>query len=233
MLNITLGKRRERIDLAHFLERMPATTAVETIVLDFSYVDNSDGSGSNVISGEEDVFFYFTGLARVGDIDTNTYRPGAITDHLTSFGGRVPTSGQMSVVEGLEAGATGSYGTVVEPCNFTQKFPVVPVVVERYFRGETLVEAYWKSVRWPGEGLFVGEPLARPFGAQTSSFDGATITVETTAVVPDETWLVEAADSMDGPWRTVLTPTAEAWERQTIEFPHEGAAFYRLERQPL
>jgi xylose isomerase len=27
-----------------------------------------------------------------------------------------------------------------------------------------LIEAYWKSVAWPGQGLFVGEPLARPWG---------------------------------------------------------------------
>lgn len=201
--------------------------------LAFTFIDNADGSGSNVISDESDVLFYFTGLARVADIETNEYRPGAIADHLTSFGGRVPTSGQMSVVEWLEAGATGSYGTVVEPCNFTQKFPVVPVVIERYFRGETLVEAYWKSVRWPGEGLFVGEPLARPFGEQTSSFDGTTISIETNAVVPGETWVVEAADSEDGPWRMVLAPSVDAWERQSLAFPHDGAAFYRLRRQPL
>ena len=200
--------------------------------LSFRFIDNADGSSSNVVSGESDVLFYFTGLARVADIDTNEYRPGAIADHLTSFGGRVPTSGQMSVVEWLEVGVTGSYGTVVEPCNYTQKFPVVPVVVERYFRGETLVEAYWKSVRWPGEGLFVGEPLARPFGAQSASFDGTMLTVETNAVVPGETWAIEAADSEDGPWRMVQAVTSDAWERQTIAFPHDGSAFYRLEQRP-
>jgi hypothetical protein len=27
-----------------------------------------------------------------------------------------------------------------------------------------LIEAYWKSVAWPGQGIFIGEPLARPFG---------------------------------------------------------------------
>ena len=36
----------------------------------------------------------------------------------------------------------------------------------RYMRGETLIEAYWKSVAWPGQGLFIGEPLAAPFLAQ-------------------------------------------------------------------
>jgi hypothetical protein len=28
---------------------------------------------------------------------------------------------------------------------------------------DTLLEAYWKSVAMPGRGLFIGEPLARPY----------------------------------------------------------------------
>jgi hypothetical protein len=32
-----------------------------------------------------------------------------------------------------------------------------------YSTGATALEAYWKSVAWPGEGVFIGEPLARPF----------------------------------------------------------------------
>jgi len=27
-----------------------------------------------------------------------------------------------------------------------------------------LIDAYWESVRMPGQGIFIGEPLARPFG---------------------------------------------------------------------
>jgi len=33
--------------------------------------------------------------------------------------------------------------------------------------GDTVLEAYWKSVEMPGQGLFIGEPLARPFGRST------------------------------------------------------------------
>jgi hypothetical protein len=33
-----------------------------------------------------------------------------------------------------------------------------------YLKGDTLLEAYWKSVAMPGQGLFIGEPLARPYG---------------------------------------------------------------------
>jgi hypothetical protein len=32
-----------------------------------------------------------------------------------------------------------------------------------YASGATAIEAYWKSVAWPGEGVFIGEPLASPF----------------------------------------------------------------------
>jgi hypothetical protein len=72
----------------------------------------------------------------------------------------------MSALRWLEAGATGSYGTVTEPCNFVDKFPRPNIVIDRYLNGETLLEAYWKSVAWPGQGVFIGEPLARPFGTQ-------------------------------------------------------------------
>jgi uncharacterized protein (TIGR03790 family) len=73
----------------------------------------------------------------------------------------------MSVLRWLEAGATASYGTVAEPCNFTTKFPQPALAIARYTRGETVLEAYWKSVAMPGQGVFVGEPLAAPFRAST------------------------------------------------------------------
>jgi uncharacterized protein (TIGR03790 family) len=110
-----------------------------------------------------DVLFYFTGATWVNQLATLRFLPGAIADHLTSFGGQLTDSTQMSALRWLEAGATGSYGTVVEPCNFVQKFPHPGVVIGRYVRGETLIEAYWKSVACPGQGVFIGEPLATPY----------------------------------------------------------------------
>ncbi|MEN8107372.1 MAG: TIGR03790 family protein [Pseudomonadota bacterium] len=128
----------------------------------------SDRFGLKVIQGNTlqhrpGVMFYFTGLPHVKGIETNRYRPGAIADHLTSAGGKLSGSGQMSSLEWLKAGATGSYGTVVEPCAFVQKFPRPDIVINRYLNGETLIESYWKSVAWPGQGIFIGEPLAAPF----------------------------------------------------------------------
>jgi len=110
-----------------------------------------------------DVLFYFTGLKSVAGLETLRFRPGAIADHLTSTGGVLDGADQMSALRWLDAGATASYGAVIEPCNFAAKFPQPAVVIARYTHGESLIEAYWKSVAWPGQGVFVGEPLAAPF----------------------------------------------------------------------
>ena len=118
---------------------------------------------TDALEGKRDVLFYFTGSAKVEGLETNRFLPGAIADHLTSAGGVLFGDRQMSILKWLDTGATASYGTVTEPCAFPQKFPHPGIVIERYTRGESLIEAYWKSVAWPGQGLFVGEPLAAPF----------------------------------------------------------------------
>lgn len=122
---------------------------------------------ADFIKDKNNVLFYFTGIREVRALDTIRFVPGAIADHLTSAGGVLTGGGQMSSLRWLEAGATGSYGTVAEPCNYITKFPNPEIVISRYLQGETLIEAYWKSVAWPGEGIFIGEPLARPYGART------------------------------------------------------------------
>lgn len=119
---------------------------------------------TDYIKNKKRVLFYFTGVKNVEALKTIRFVPGAIADHLTSVGGDLLGGGdQMSSLRWLEAGATGSYGTVVEPCNYPAKFPYPAIVIDRYLKGETLIEAYWKSVAWPGQGIFIGEPLARPF----------------------------------------------------------------------
>ncbi len=119
----------------------------------------------DTLVGAQDVMAYITGLAFPVGLRTNRFRPGAVADHLTSFGGQLTDSPQMSALRWLEAGATGSYGTVVEPCNVTAKFPDPGLLLTYYLRGDTLIESYWRSVAMPGQGVFIGEPLARPWPA--------------------------------------------------------------------
>jgi uncharacterized protein (TIGR03790 family) len=110
-----------------------------------------------------DAIGYFTGAKHVLELAHIHFRPGAVADHLTSTGGVLYGGRQMSAVAWLTRGATGSYGTVSEPCNHPEKFPAPGVFFDHYLHGETLLEAYWKSVAMPGQGLFIGEPLARPY----------------------------------------------------------------------
>lgn len=172
--------------------------------LTLEYIDNSANMAVNFIENRTDVLFYLTGLADVPQIATNTYLPGAVADHLTSYGGQIPQSGQMSVVRWLEAGATASYGTAFEPCNYPWKFPNSLALLPHYFRGETVIEAYWKSVDWPGEGVFVGEPLARPWGGAVITWQDLTLTIETTQLIPNQLYALESAPGVDGPWTTAL-----------------------------
>lgn len=110
------------------------------------------------------VLIYETGLAKVEYLQTLQWVDGALADHLTSFGGQLDKSnGQMSALAWIASGATASYGTVSEPCNHPQKFPHPQVLLQQYLQGSSAIEAYWKSVAWPQQGVFIGEPLAAPF----------------------------------------------------------------------
>jgi len=128
----------------------------------------------------------------------------AVTDHLTSFGGQLKKAGQggqMSILRWLEAGATGSFGTVVEPCNFVQKFPDTRFFLPYYFRGNTLVEAYWKSVAWPGEGLFIGDPLARPWGTRVIfKQDQGRLFIRTTTLQPYTRYVLQGQNPKTLQW---------------------------------
>jgi uncharacterized protein (TIGR03790 family) len=182
------------------------------------------------VSNKTDVFVYVQGLASVPDLASNMYPPGAVADHLTSFGGQIPTSGQMSAFEFLRAGATGSYGTVVEPCAYQQKFPNPAVLVPDYFTGATLIEAYWKSVVWPAEGIFIGEPLARPFGNGVhSTYADDVLTIETTTLIPNHTYVIEAADTNAGPFATVqANVSVPKYQKTTFTIDHPDRVAYRI-----
>lgn len=118
---------------------------------------------ADALEGVKDVLVYQTGMAQVAKLDTIGFVPGALADHLTSLGGDLLGTSQMSSLRWLEAGATASYGTVSEPCNHWQKFPNPSVLLRHYLSGNSAIEAYWKSVAWPSQGLFIGEPLAAPY----------------------------------------------------------------------
>jgi uncharacterized protein (TIGR03790 family) len=91
------------------------------------------------------------------------FAPGAMADNLTSYGGVLyELNDQTTLLTLMNSGATASYGTVVEPCTYFEKFPSP----QNYFyqaRGFSVAECYYQSVTNPYQGLLVGEPLAAPF----------------------------------------------------------------------
>lgn len=196
--------------------------------LRMSYIDNATGSRLDYLEHTPNVLFYLTGLATVPQVQTNQYVPGAAADHLTSAGGILFGGTQTSVLRWLEAGATASYGTVVEPCNFTQKFPAASILVKNYFGGGTILEAYWKSVNQPGEGLFVGDPLARPFGTRAAFVNGA-LSVTTTILKPGKVYSLAGADTSAGPYTTLQSNISVAQSGyKTISDISAPYAYYRL-----
>ncbi len=112
---------------------------------------------------------YATGARTVSGISAFDLQPGSLAEHLTSYGGNLFDSNQgkgdpnqMSILHWIGNGAAGSYGTLVEPCANTNKFPQARLHAW-YARGFNLAEAFYMSVRNPYQGIVVGDPLTQPY----------------------------------------------------------------------
>lgn len=114
--------------------------------------------------GRLDCLGVMTGAASPG-IANVTYGlvPGAFCDHMTSFAAAFDVGAQEKVSAWIRKGASGTWGTVEEPCATLGKFPN-PRVHLAYFAGATLGEAVLRNVSYlPFQGLLYGDPLTRPF----------------------------------------------------------------------
>jgi uncharacterized protein (TIGR03790 family) len=196
--------------------------------LTMTYFDYSKNGGRSEVKNAANILFYQTGLASVSGLNTNTYVPGALADHLTSNGGNLFGTEQMSALRWLEAGVTASYGTVTEPCAYADKFPAASVLVKSYFRGNTALEAYTKSVRQPSQGVFVGDPLARPFGTRATLVNGV-LNIKTSSLEPGINYNLYSASSATGPFAQIATVAVPRYQFSTITVPGKSAAFYKLE----
>lgn len=103
------------------------------------------------------------------------FLPGAFCDNLTSSGAifAVPKNlvdlktgkrkkFQVKISDFIRHGATGACGTVVEPYNIRQKFPL-PSIHVHYVSGCSLGESFYQSVSCPYQQLLVGDPLCQPW----------------------------------------------------------------------
>ncbi len=129
--------------------------------------------------GKRDVAGLMTGVADFNWPSAQSLiLPGAICEHLTSFGGAMgENNSQTPLSEFLRYGAAGASGSVVEPHAIQDKFPLAAIQVH-YARGCALAEAFYQSIFGPYQLLIVGDPLCQPW---------ARIPKVTVDVKPDQT----------------------------------------------
>ncbi len=126
-------------------------------------------TGGAILRTNTDSFYGFAdvmglemGLTQFS-MSPNSFVPGAIADNVTSFSGIIfGPNDQTTALALINAGASGSYGTVTEPSPVAEKFPN-PQAYFYQVRGFNIAEAYYQSLFEPYEGIVVAEPLAAPF----------------------------------------------------------------------
>lgn len=107
-----------------------------------------------------------TGWATPDILNPNyTILPGAFADHLTSFAGVYEDTSQTKMSRWIQKGASGTSGSVDEPCNYPGKFPHARLHLY-YRKGLSMGEAWLRSLAFaPMQQLFTGDPLTRPWAS--------------------------------------------------------------------
>jgi uncharacterized protein (TIGR03790 family) len=116
-----------------------------------------------------DCLSILTGLATADILGGNfTILPGAYADHLTSFAATFDTSSQTKLSDWITKGATASWGTVEEPCNYAGKFTHARSMAY-YYQGASMGESVFRALAYtPFQGLLYGDPMCRPFDLPVS-----------------------------------------------------------------
>jgi hypothetical protein len=112
-------------------------------------------------AGAENVMGILTGAETVDPSAIQSFAPGAMADHFTSWSAEFQKP-QTKMTEWIKAGATGSAGMVVEPYNNADKFPTARFF-GHYSAGTTMLESFYLSIASPLQNLLLGDPLARPY----------------------------------------------------------------------
>ena len=129
---------------------------------------NAVSHRGTVPAKKSDVMGAHVGIATFDLNKTETkLLPGAICEHLTSWGAEFERNGQTKISAWLRAGAAGSSGTISEPYALQFKFPN-PFIHVHYAKGCSLGEAFYQSIESPYELLILGDALCQPWANKQS-----------------------------------------------------------------
>ncbi len=102
------------------------------------------------------------GAREVDPSSMGVFLPGAVGEHLTSFGATFDLETQTKISRWIAAGVSGTAGTVTEPYAVWAKFPHARFYVH-YRSGATLLESFYLSLRTPLQTFLLGDPLTAPW----------------------------------------------------------------------
>ncbi|MEO0511455.1 MAG: GC-type dockerin domain-anchored protein [Planctomycetota bacterium] len=161
----------ETTDAARSGPRDGLFPAVTSFINGFGFLNGATAQTflGTLPEGGVEVAGVMTGLATpaIGSADFSLV-PGAYADHLTSFAATFDVSIQTKMSSWIAKGATLTSGAVEEPCNYPGKFPSARLF-QFAVQGSTLGEAYYRSLSFvPFQAMLMGDPLARPWGAEGS-----------------------------------------------------------------
>ncbi len=121
---------------------------------------------TNFPVGVSQVMGIMMGSEKVDPATIKSFAPGAMAEHLTSWGAEFQRP-QTKITRWLDAGATGTAGTVVEPYANPNKFPSARFF-SYYASGGTMLESFYQSIACPLQILLLGDPLAKPYAMPLS-----------------------------------------------------------------
>ncbi len=113
----------------------------------------------------ESILGIMMGTRHVEPDQIGNFIPGAVAEHLTSYGAFFDNPSQTKISRWIAAGATGTAGTVTEPYAVWAKFLHARFYMH-YRSGYSLLESYYLSLRHPLQSFLIGDPLMRPWAPQ-------------------------------------------------------------------
>lgn len=132
---------------------------------------------ANNILNKDDMLMYWNGMYKIYGMGSNNVMLGAVGDYVTSTSGALPTGwGQTPITYLADHGFVGMVGTVIEPWQsgsggsqggLVEQFTNIERFAPWYRNGWSLIDCFWRSIKWPSRSLILGDPMCAPYAGET------------------------------------------------------------------